>query len=105
MHDGVETELDGLAEDVLRPRHIRTVQIVGAAGDPDFRGGVNDRVAALQRVPYGRGVSDIGLMQRNRLVHPEVGQHPARFPWIAHEEQRLVPVGEKAGDGVRADET
>ncbi|GAA0851996.1 hypothetical protein GCM10009525_79240 [Streptosporangium amethystogenes subsp. fukuiense] len=66
---------------------------------------MNDRVTLFEPVPHRRRIADIGPVQGNRLRHPDTGQHFARSLWIADEQKRLVPVGEKRGDRMRTDET
>ncbi|GAA3410556.1 hypothetical protein GCM10018952_15580 [Streptosporangium vulgare] len=66
---------------------------------------MNDRVALFERLPHGRRVADIGLVQGNLPRHPDGGEHLARFLRTADEEKRLMPVGEERGDRMRADET
>ncbi|GAA2872470.1 hypothetical protein GCM10010517_32880 [Streptosporangium fragile] len=68
--------------------------------DADLGRGVNDRVAAFETGTHRRRVADVGPVQRNRPGHPDMGENPARSLRIAHEEKRLVTVGEKRGDGV-----
>ncbi|GAA4204631.1 hypothetical protein GCM10022252_63980 [Streptosporangium oxazolinicum] len=66
---------------------------------------MNDRVALFEPGPHGLRVADIGTVQGNLPRHPDGGQHLARFLRIAYEKKRLMPVGEKRGDRMRADET